>query len=146
MANTWSKGIFIPKNPEKYIGKKAIQWRSSWERQFMQWCDTNPGVLKWASEAIRVPYRHPLTGKQTTYVPDFFIQYLDKNNKVHSEIIEIKPEKHQLMEKAGRSKYNQAQVIINQAKWTAASAYCRQQGLVFRIINENQLFYNGKTK
>lgn len=146
MANNWSKGIFVPKNPEKYIGKGNILYRSSWENNFMRWCDTCPGVLKWASEAIRVPYRNPITGKNTSYVPDFFVQYVDKNNKVHTEVIEIKPQKHYLMEKAGKNKYNQAQVIINNAKWAACNAFCKSQGMTFRVISETDLFHNGKTK
>lgn len=146
MANTWAKDTYQVKNVGKYIGKGKPIYRSSWEFNFMRWCDINPGVLKWASEPMRIPYRNPITGKNTTYVPDFFIQYVDKNNKVHSEVIEIKPEKHQLLEKAGKNKYNQAQVIINQAKWVACSAFCKSQGLTFRVLNENDLFHNGKAK
>lgn len=146
MANKWAQGIYQVKNADKYVGKGSVKYRSNWEFQFMRWCDTHPGVLKWASESIRIPYRHPITGKNTSYVPDFFVQYVDKNNKVHTEVIEIKPQKHQLMEKAGRSKYNQAQVIINQAKWQACTAFCKSNGMVFRVLNENDLFVNGKAK
>jgi len=146
MTNKWAQGIYVPKNPDKYVGKGAIKYRSGWENNFMRWCDTNPGVLKWASEPMRIPYRNPITGKNTTYVPDFFVQYVDKNNKVHTEIMEIKPQKHFLVEKAGKNKYNQAQVVINQAKWQAASAFCKSQGLVFRVLSENELFHNGKAK
>jgi len=146
MANTWAKDFYVVKNTDKYIGKGRPMYRSSWEFNFMRWCDTHPGVLKWASEAIRVPYRNPITGKNTTYVPDFFIQYVDKNNTVHSEVIEIKPQKHFLIEKAGKNKYNQAQIIINQAKWQAATAFCKSQGLIFRVLSENDLFHNGKAK
>ena len=44
----------------------------------MKFCDENPAIGAWASEAIKIPYRSPLTGKPTVYVPDFFIQYKDK--------------------------------------------------------------------
>lgn len=146
MTIKYSQGVYTVKNPDKYVGKGKPRWRSSWELNFMLWCDNNKGVVKWASEPIRIPYRNPITGKNTTYVPDFFIQYIDKDNKIHNEIIEIKPEKHQLMEKAGKSKYNQYQVVINQAKWNSAMIYCKKQGLIFRILNETQLFHNGKAK
>jgi hypothetical protein len=146
MAKKWAQGKYIPKHPEKYVGKGNIIYRSSWEFSFMNWCDNNSSVLKWASEPLRIPYRDPFTGKNTSYVPDFFIQYLDKDNKIHTEIIEIKPEKQQLMEKAGRSKINQQMVIKNQAKWAASSAYCKQNGLIFRVLNENNLFHTGKSK
>jgi len=48
-----------------------------------------------------------------------------------------------VLEDVGRSKVRQAQYIQNQAKWSAANAYCRQQGIRFRIITENELFHNG---
>jgi hypothetical protein len=109
----------------------------------MNFCDNNKSVQKWASEAIQIPYRDPLTGRQTVYVPDFFIQYIDKNSKMIVELIEIKPSSQQIIERVGKNKYNQAQFIKNQAKWTAANLWCKQQGIKFRILNENDLFHTG---
>ena len=106
----------------------------------MNFCDTNPSISKWASEAVKIPYRDPLTGKQTVYVPDFFIQYMDKKGAVLTELIEIKPASQTILERVGKNKYNQAQFIKNQAKWAAANNWCKQQGIKFRIINENDLF------
>lgn len=129
--------------PAKYVGTKIPTYRSSWEWSFMRFCDTNPSVQKWASEAISIPYRDPLTGRQTIYVPDFFIQYVDKNNKMHVELIEIKPASQAVLERVGKNKYNQAQFVKNQAKWQAATMWCKQQGIKFRIVSENDLFHNG---
>lgn len=143
MSHRFAKGKYNPKNPAKYVGTNVPMYRSSWELSFMSFCDTNPNILKWASEAIKIPYRNPLTGKHTVYVPDFFIQYLDKNNKMNVELIEIKPASQQLAEKVGKSKVNQAMYIKNQAKWAAASIYCKQQGIKFRVLNENDLFHQG---
>lgn len=127
-------------NPAKYVGTKMPTYRSSWEWSFMRFCDTNPSVQKWASEAINIPYRDPLTGRQTIYVPDFFIQYLDKNNRMIVELIEIKPASQTILERVGKNKYNQAQFVKNQAKWAAANLWCKQQGIKFRILNENDIF------
>jgi hypothetical protein len=33
-----------------------------------------------------------------------------------------------------------AQAVINAAKWEAARAWCKSQGLGFRIITENEIF------
>lgn len=129
--------------PEKYVGTKIPTYRSSWEWSFMRFCDTNNSVQKWASEAVNIPYRDPLTGRQTIYVPDFFIQYVDKNMKMHVELIEIKPASQSILERVGKNKYNQAQFIKNQAKWQAANIWCKQQGIKFRIVNENDLFHQG---
>jgi hypothetical protein len=146
MSHKFARGKFTPKNPGKYIGTKIPQYRSSWELNFCMFCDTSNSIQKWASEAISIPYRDPLTGRNTVYVPDFFIQYLDKDNKINTELIEIKPSSQQLLEKVGKSKFNQAQFIKNQAKWSAASNWCKQQGIVFRVLNETDLFMNGKAK
>lgn len=143
--HNFAKGKFYPKNTQKYIGLSSPTYRSSWELTFMNFCDTNPNILKWASEAIRIPYRNPFNGKQTVYVPDFFIQYIDKNNKIQIDIIEIKPANQQLLEKVGKNKVNQALFIKNQAKWKAADLYCKQQGIRFRVLNENDIYHQGKS-
>jgi hypothetical protein len=140
MASKFARGKFPITRPDKYVGTKTPTYRSSWEWSFMKFCDTNESILKWASEPMQIPYRDPLTGKQTVYVPDFFIQYADKQGKIHNEIIEIKPASQAILERVGKNKYNQAQYIKNQAKWASATAWCKQQGLKFRIVSENDMF------
>lgn len=139
----FARGKFTPKNPEKYVGNKQPTYRSSWEWAFMNFCDSHPSVHKWASEAINIPYRNPLTGKHTIYVPDFFIQYVDKKGKMYTEIIEIKPKNQQVLENVGRSRERQAQFVVNQAKWASANAWCKKQGLKFRVLNETDIFHQG---
>ena len=140
----FARGKYTMKHPDKYVGLKVPIYRSSWEWSFMNFCDNNNNVQKWASEAVQIPYRDPLTGKQTVYVPDFFIQYIDKSGKILTELIEIKPASQTLLERVGKNKYNQAQFIKNQAKWTSAQLWCKQQGIRFRIVNENDLFHTGQ--
>ena len=142
MSSKFARGKFTMRHPEKYVGTKTPTYRSSWEFTFMNFCDTNPSVQKWASEAIQIPYRDPLTNKNTVYVPDFFIQYVDKRGTVLTELIEIKPSTQTILERVGKNKYNQAQYIKNQAKWAAATIWCKQQGIKFRILNENDIFSN----
>ena len=142
MSLKFSKGIYTVKNPEKYVGGKMPTYRSSWEFTFMAFCDNNPSIQQWSSESVKIPYRDPLTGKQTVYVPDFLIVYLDKNLKKHAELVEIKPANQTLRERVGKNPYNQAQFVKNQAKWAAAAQWCQQNGLKFRIINEQDIFHN----
>lgn len=140
----FAQGKFSPKNPEKYIGTRTPTYRSSWEFAFMKFCDEHPAVTKWASEAVQIPYRNPLTGKYTIYVPDFFISYADKQGKQYAELVEVKPANQTLKERVGKSRANQAHWIINQAKWEAANAWCKQQGIKFRVINEGDIFHQGR--
>jgi hypothetical protein len=142
----FARGKFILKNPAKYVGTKTPTYRSSWEHSFMRLCDEHPNVYQWASEAIKIPYRHPLTGKYTIYVPDFFIVYVDKEGRKHAELIEVKPMNQTTMESAGKSMGRKKQVIINHAKWEAATAYARQRKIKFRILSEEQLFHQGTRK
>lgn len=146
MTLKFSQGIYKIKNVEKYIGTNTPKYRSSWEYTFMQFCDNNPNVEKWASESIKIPYKDPLTNKQTVYVPDFFIVYYDKNKNKHLEVIEIKPAKQTLREKVGKNPYDQAQYVKNLAKWQAASKWCEQQGITFRVMNENDIFHTGNKR
>ena len=141
------KSTFTPKNPSKYIGNNStIVYRSSWERVFMEFCDTNPNIIYWASESIKIRYINPLTQKYTNYVPDFLVVYQDKNGKRHSELIEIKPKNQMLKEHVGKNKYNQMEYIKNMAKWQAAKIYCDKHKLTFRVINQDDMFHQGKVK
>jgi hypothetical protein len=142
----FARGKFVPTRPAKYVGNKSPTYRSSWEWAFMRFCDNNDNILKWASEAIQIPYRDPLTNRNTVYIPDFFIQYLDKDGRMLTELIEVKPANQTLLEKVGRNKNNQMQYVKNQAKWQAAQAWCKSQGIKFRVLNETDLFANGTRK
>jgi len=135
----WAQGKYQIKNPEKYIGKRQPIYRSSWELTAMMLFDNNDNIKQWASEAIQIPYRNPLTGKQTMYVPDFLIVYedLDGNKKV--ELIEIKPSHETSVIKA-KDNRNRLVAGKNLAKWGAAQAYCARNGITFRVITEHQIF------
>lgn len=141
----YAQGQYQVKNPEKYVGKKTPTYRSSWETTVMAMLDNNPAILQWASEAIHINYRNPFTGKNTIYVPDFFVLYVDANKKQHAEVWEVKPAKETTLESA-KSTRDKAAVILNMAKWQAARAYCAAQGLHFRILTEQDIFFQGKGK
>jgi len=142
----FAQGKYALKNPDKYIGGRTPTYRSSWEYAFMRMCDTNDSISKWASEAVKIPYRNPLSGKYTIYVPDFFIVYVDRTGKQKVELIEVKPANQTTLERAGRSRTNQLHYAVNQAKWAAARAYCKQKGMFFRVVNEGDIFHQGKRR
>jgi hypothetical protein len=142
----FAQGKYTPKNPEKYVGKHVPQYRSGWELTFMMFLDSNSSIIQWASESIRIPYRNPLTGKASIYVPDFLVLYENKYKKQIAELIEIKPKKQSLIESKTASARDRAIVAVNHAKWASARAWCSQNGLIFRVITEDTLFYKGKTK
>ena len=144
MSGKFAKGKYTLKFPAKYVGINMPMYRSSWEFSFMHMCDTNPNILKWASESIHINYKNPFTNKQTIYVPDFFVLYMDANNRQHAELWEIKPTKETTLEAAGRSKKAQAAAILNACKWQACQAWCKANNLTFRIVTEKDIFHQGK--
>jgi len=141
MPRSARSGDFTPKNPQKYKGSLPITYRSSWELTVFNAFDNHPNVIEWASESVKIPYQHPLTGKPSLYVPDLLVKMVDKNSKMKVELIEIKPAKEALAEKA-KSRYDQASVIINSAKWKAAAAWCQKNKIVFRILTEKDIYRN----
>lgn len=133
------KGFYKLENPEKYIGKGSIIWRSSWELMVCRTCDKNPAILQWANEPFSIPYYNPVSQRQTVYIPDFLVIYEDRQGTRHQEVWEIKP-RCETFESAAVTKKNKMAYAINIAKWSAARAYCEKAGLVFRVINEGDLF------
>lgn len=139
----FATGKYTIKNPEKYIGKRIPTYRSSWEFTFCSFCDNNPAVINWASEAIQIPYFNPVSGKNTIYVPDFVVVYMDKNQRKHTELVEIKPSKETTMESA-KSYRDKLSVAINLAKWAAADSWARANNMRFRVVTEYDIFKNTK--
>ena len=140
MTKTY-KGIYKPTNPKKYAGDPSnIVYRSNWERRFMVYCDKNDDIVFWASEELPIPYYNPVTKKVHRYFPDFII----KTSKGKRFMIEIKPAKYLEPPKpqAKRTKRffgEQVEFIKNQAKWKAASAYCEDQNMEFKVFTEKEL-------
>ena len=140
------KSIFKPTHPQKYQGDPSnIICRSSWERKFCLWCDTNPNILKWASEEFSIPYVSPLDGRVHRYFPDALIEYKDSTGKVKKALIEIKPESQTRLNER-TSQRDRLAIAINHAKWEAAAKWCRLKGVQFRIINEGDIFHQGKKR
>jgi hypothetical protein len=145
MAMNYRQGAYAVKNTAKYVGRGTPRYRSGWELTFMMFLDSNENVLQWASESISIPYRNPLTGKQSVYIPDFLVTYRGPNNTTKAELIEIKPKKQSLVE----SKMNaneRAIVAVNYAKWDQATKWAKKNGLTFRVINEDQIYHQGNKK
>ena len=141
MAN-FRQGTYEVRNKNKYVGVGKPRYRSGWELTFMMFLDNNDSISQWASESISIPYRNPITGKQSIYVPDFFVTYRSRDNTTRAELVEIKPKKQSFLENKMSSR-DRAIVAVNYAKWDAATKWARRNGLVFRVINEDQIFHQG---
>jgi hypothetical protein len=139
------KGKFTPINPQKYKGDPTnIIYRSSWEKRVMLWLDKHLQVVSWSSEEIIVPYKSPADGRFHRYFVDFYAQIRDKNGKLNSYLLEIKPKK-QATEPEIKSRITKQYInevvtyAINQAKWKAATEYCKDRGWEFKVLTEDHL-------
>jgi hypothetical protein len=145
----FSQGEYRLENPSKYTGKGLPIFRSSWERRWMYWADTNKNIIKWCSECIGIKYFYPIDQRVHTYFPDMYIEVLNNLKKVEKYVVEIKPKKElspPIKPKNKNAKANKryltesAEYVKNIQKWEAAKEYCKQRDLTFKILTEDELF------
>ena len=139
------KGKFRPSIPKKYVGDyRNIIYRSLWELKFMKYCDSNQNILEWGSEEFFIPYTSPVDGKRHRYYPDFYIKVKESTGQVKKYVNEIKPKKQCIEPKPQKKKtkgyiYEVCEYAKNQAKWKAASEYCKDRMVEFKVLTENEL-------
>lgn len=138
------QGIFIPRFPNKYVGDvSTIVYRSSWERRFFAYCDASPGIRRWASEEIVVPYLSPLDQRIHRYFPDVWLESHTPTG-IKTFLIEIKPKSQTAVRphiRKSRKLLREAMTVaVNHAKWDAAKAFCAHQSWTFLVLTEEHLF------
>ena len=106
--------------------------------------DSNPNVVEWSNEEIVIPYLSPVDSRWHRYFPDFFVKVRNKNGIAESMILEVKP-KSQARPPEKKSKITRKYITevmtwgVNEAKWKAATEYCKPRGWTFRVITEDDL-------
>ena len=138
------KSLFKPSHPKKYKGNvNNIICRSSWEDKFCKWCDLTENIIEWGSEEFWIPYRAP-DGKVRRYFPDFIIKIKENTGEIKTYVIEVKPAKQTRPPKP-RKKVTKSYIYecttyeVNKAKWKAASEYCKDHLIEFKIVTEDEL-------
>ena len=145
----YKSGKFEPSKPEKYIGDiHNIIYRSSWERKFMMWCDTNEFVIKWSSEPVGIQYWSTISSKTRTYNPDFYVLVKKQDGTNEQLLVEIKPEaqikkpeppKTKSKKSIENYRYLAEQYVTNRDKYIAAQQYANERGWKFVVMTENSL-------
>ena len=140
----YHQGFFIPKRPIKCMNImevaeiQPIVWRSSWEQKFMEWLDTNDIVTRWGSEIISIPYKDPIKGKMSIYIPDFYFEYIDNKKQLQKYLIEIKPMSQSKLAEA-KDGYDKLRIAKNAFKWAQAIKYCKKKDITFKVLTEYEL-------
>jgi len=141
----YHKSKYSPLHPEKYKGDPTdIICRSSWERKFCVWCDHNPSIIEWSSETTIVPYRCPTDNRWHRYFVDFRIKVKSASGQLKTYLVEIKPDAQtrppiQPQRKTRRYITEVMTYGKNQAKWEAATEYCKDRGWEFMVLTEYHL-------
>ena len=139
------KSKYRPQYPKKYKGDASnIICRSSWERKFCSWCDSNKNIIEWGSEEFWIPYLSPLDNRVHRYFPDFIIKVKESTNIIKTYVIEVKPKKQTkppLKKKNITKNFIRESTVyaVNQAKWKAADEWCKDRKIEFKIITEKEL-------
>ncbi len=136
-----AKVKFDPQYPEKYAGMYPIVAKSSWELEFMNYCDQHPDVLEWSYEPVKIPYSDPTKTKtsQSIYIPDFLVTFIRKGGGNSTKLIEVKP-LHEADQGFARSNRDAMIKMKNDAKWAAAQAWAMRRGVDFMVMTEADMF------
>lgn len=145
------QGLFKPKNPSKYVGNVAnIVYRSSWEKQFMSFADSNPQIVKWCSEELVIQYLSPVDKNIHRYFPDFLMLVRTDSGQLKRYVVEIKPNKERFPPTGTRKTKQLLEATktyaVNQAKWAAATIWADKHGMGFIVLDEYDLGIKKKPK
>lgn len=162
MNGSYKQGFYQLKNPDKYIENTCRLdprpfFRSSYEERLFVWADLNQNVVKWCSECIVIKYKMmdwveklgKFKEKEHKYYTDLYCEIKDNEGKIVKYLIEIKPYKQTLEPKKPLKKTTKAnrnylteQAIYqkNTAKWNAARNYCKEHGILFKLLTDKDIF------
>jgi hypothetical protein len=141
----YKQGYYKPHNPEKYVGRLPIIYRSSWERKFCHWCDHNEEVIGWSSEPFEISYYNILDKKYHKYYPDFYVKM--KKGEIYEEyVVEIKPKaqlkkpeppKRNTKKALENFKYGYESYIRNLCKTDALNKLAEQRKFKVMLLTED---------
>ena len=115
----------------------------------MKYFDNNPNIIAWASEEVSIPYYDTATKKVRRYFPDFLIKVKDKNGKLKTHLIEVKPTKDLRPPVGGRGKkrstvlYEAKTYQMNRDKFASARKWCDERDITFDILTAKHLQMKG---
>lgn len=100
-----------------------IKYRSGWEKYVCLWFDSDPNVVEYFYEQIKIPYVANIkTNKVRIYYPDFFVVYKSGEKK----IIEVK-------------RQNQINNIKIQKKTNGAILWCQKNQMIFEFLTDPKI-------
>lgn len=138
-------GKYKCSNPEKCINGDTVDFKSKYEYKMMQYFDGSDSIIKWGYEIIKIPYISPIDSKEHMYIMDFYAEAYAVEGGIKKLLVEVKPLK-QVMPPTGNNRSKKTKTIednvyaMNQAKWMYARAWCKDKGIEFFTITDNELY------
>ena len=132
----YKQGIRDPKIFKKYISScknEPVIFRSGLELEFINYCENNPSIKRWASEPIKIKYYSRLDDKEMNYYPDFVIE---KTNGSRI-IVEVKPKSQTYKPTVYDNLWAKEAWVKNMDKWVAAYRFAKKHNMSFVIVCEN---------
>lgn len=147
----YKQGYYNLLNPKKYIGDpNKIIFRSSWEKRFAMYCDTNDRIMAWSSEPLEIPYLNPVDREVKPYNVDFYVRVDMGEGKYKEYIVEVKPSRQLKRPEAPVGRVTEKKMIsytnamhsylVNLAKFQAAKDYAVGRGWEFVVVTESFIF------
>lgn len=140
----FKSGIYTPTNYQKFGQLKCI-YRSSYELQFLKWCDNHPKISSVLYEKIVIPYICKTDGKMHRYYIDCKI-VMNEFHGSKTYLIEIKPFRQTIPPKPSKRK-KQSTILEesfnytkNTSKWDSAKQYCKKMGWRWCILTEKGIY------
>lgn len=138
----YRQGYFLPRNPDKLLGREPIIYRSGLELTFFKFLDSNPNVLKWSSESVVIDYIG-IDGENHKYYVDNVV-VIKEGDTIKKYLIEVKPYKQTLPPVKKKQKkttllYEDIQYRTNLRKWHYAKIWAKAHGMEFKIITDKDL-------
>lgn len=138
-SSRYQQGYINPESCKKLfpsISRDIIIYRSSYEKTFIYWLESNKSVKYWGSECFSIPYLSALDNKEHSYYPDYIVEFVDGTKMV----VEIKPYNQTQNPVNENNMWAKREYIKNMCKWKAAKKYCDDRGFKFKVLTENTIY------
>lgn len=136
-SSRYKQGYINPLSCKKLFPQlkyDKIIYRSSYEKKFIVWLESNKSIKYWGSECFGIPYYYIVDEKNHTYYPDYFIEFEDGSFCV----VEIKPS-NQTTKPLNENCWAYKEYVKNMCKWAAAKEFCESKGYKFKILTEKTI-------
>ena len=139
-----NESIKVMKSYKIVAGEIQVNYRSGLELKCLRYCDMNIHIKKFSLEPFCIPYLSAKDGKIHRYFIDFFIEF----SNGQKFLVEVKSSGETREPKMPGKKTEKAILnyqkalqtyAVNKSKWASARQFCKEKGLTFIILTENEL-------